>query len=152
MNRLTRYCDGLMETAWLAVIFITPVFFNIDSAVTFEVPKIMLMRSIVLVALAAWGVKLISAGGLRFERVAKPASLLQFFKIPLVLPVAALAAAYLISTLFSISPTVSLNGSLYRSRSVYTLISYVILFGVTPAGAPGGCQLRCGCLFCSAEI
>lgn len=133
MNRLTRYCDGLIETAWLAVIFVTPVFFNIDSSVTFEGPKIMLLRSIVLVALAAWGVKLISEGGWRFERLAKPASLGQFLRIPLVLPVALLLVAYLSSTLFSISPTTSLNGSLYRARSTYTLVSYVFLFVILAA-------------------
>ncbi len=133
MNRISRYCDGLMEAAWLAITFITPVFFNIDSSVTFEAPKIMLLRAIVLVALAAWGIKLISEGGIRFERIPRPDKPWQFFRIPLMLPAALMVLAYILSTIFSISPTISLIGSLYRSRSAYTLISYILLFAIIAA-------------------
>ena len=62
-NRLSRFADGIMEACWLLALIVTPLFFNIYSARVFEPDKISLLRSLALVTLAAWLIKLISQGG-----------------------------------------------------------------------------------------
>jgi hypothetical protein len=117
-----------MEASWLLALISVPLFFNPDAFRIFETNKIALFRSIVWVALTAWGIKGISLG------VRPPAfsdfkhSLKQVFQIPLAFPVAALALVFLISTLFSISPLTSLQGSFNRAEGALTLLSYLFFF------------------------
>ena len=67
-TKLSRYCEGVIETAWLAAVIVVPVFFNVYSSRIFEPDKITLLRTITLVILAAWIVKLLDEGGVRWER------------------------------------------------------------------------------------
>jgi len=123
-----------MEGAWLLGLVITPLFFNIFSSRVFEPDKITLMRSLALVALAAWLIKLISEGGLRFDAArSQHASLGGFMRVPLVLPVACLVLVYVIATVFSVAPTASLYGSYQRLQGTFTTFSYLTLFGVLAA-------------------
>ncbi len=62
-TKLSRYADGLMEAAWLAALIVVPLFFNIYSSRIFEPDKITLLRTLALVILAAWLVKLVEEGG-----------------------------------------------------------------------------------------
>jgi tetratricopeptide (TPR) repeat protein len=129
-NRLSRYCEGVMEAGWLLALMVTPLFFNVYSSRVFEPDKIALLRSLALLVLAAWLIKLIQEGGPRFEYL--PAerfkSLRGFFRLPLLLPVAALVAVYLIATFLSVSPSVSLFGSYQRLQGTFTTLSYVVMF------------------------
>ena len=130
-NRLSRTADVVMEAAWLLALVVTPLFFDIFSARVFEPDKITLLRSLALVALAAWLIKLISEGGPRFEAIrSQYASLSSFARIPLVIPVAALVAVYVIATVFSVSPYASLYGSYQRLQGTFTTFSYLTLFAV----------------------
>jgi tetratricopeptide (TPR) repeat protein len=119
-----------MEAGWLLAVIVTPLFFNIYSSRVFEPDKIALLRSLALIVLAAWLVKLIHERGPRFENI--PAentrSLTGFFRLPLIAPVSALAAVYIIATLLSISPQASLFGSYQRLQGTFTTFSYLILF------------------------
>lgn len=130
-NRLSRVCEGVMEGAWLLGLVVTPLFFNIFSSRVFEPDKITLMRSLALVALSAWLIKLISEGGFRFDAArSQHASLGGFLRVPLVLPVASLVLVYIIATVFSVAPTASLYGSYQRLQGTFTTFSYLTLFGV----------------------
>ena len=51
-----------MEAAWLAAVIIIPIFFNIYSSRIFEPDKITILRSLALLTLGAWVVKLIEEG------------------------------------------------------------------------------------------
>ena len=53
-----------MEAAWLAAVMLVPLFFNIYSSRIFEPDKLTLLRSLALVILAAWLVKLHRGGRL----------------------------------------------------------------------------------------
>src|SRR5258705_4049221 len=133
-NRLSRFAEGVMEAAWLLALVVTPLFFDIFSARVFEPDKITLLRSLALVALAAWLVKLISERGPRFDAVrSQYASMRGFLRVPLVIPVATLVVVYLIATLFSVSPNASLFGSYQRLQGTFTTFSYLILFAVLVA-------------------
>ena len=68
-NRLSRYCDGVIEAGWLLALVVTPLFFNVYSSRVFEPDKIALLRSLALIVLTAWLIKIIQEGGLRFENL-----------------------------------------------------------------------------------
>ncbi|MDD2696139.1 MAG: hypothetical protein PHD58_09460, partial [Anaerolineales bacterium] len=129
MTKLGRFADSLMELCWLAAVISVPAFFNVYSSRIFEPDKITLLRSITFVLLVAWLVKLAenwrSASG---EPAISLSKLKAFLKTPLVLPVLILTLAYLISTIFSVTPRVSLLGSYQRLQGFYTYLSYLVVF------------------------
>jgi hypothetical protein len=128
-TKLSKFCDGVMEAAWLAAVILVPIFYNIYSSRIFEPDKITLLRSIALITLAAWIVKLVEERGFRWEHLQPGESRLKFItKFPLLLPVVALAALYIISTLFSVTPRTSLWGSYQRLQGTYTTLSYIVIF------------------------
>ena len=128
-TKLSRYCEGIMEAAWLAAVVVVPVFFNIYSSRIFEPDKLTLLRTLALVILGAWLVKLIEEGRARWETLEKGASWPKFLmNTPLLGPVAALAIVYLLATVFSVSPRVSLLGSYQRLQGTYTMLSYMVVF------------------------
>ena len=53
-SKLSRYCEGLIEAAWLAAVIVIPLFFNVVSSRIFEPDKISILRTLALVILAAW--------------------------------------------------------------------------------------------------
>ena len=76
-TKLSRFCEGVMEAAWLAAIILVPVFFNIYSSRIFEPDKITLLRSLVLVILGAWLVKLVDDGGVAWDGLKPDGSKIQ---------------------------------------------------------------------------
>ena len=133
-NRLSRFADGIMEACWLLALIVTPLFFNIYSSRVFEPDKISLLRSLALVTLAAWLIKLISQGGPRFEASrSQYATLAGLYRAPLVAPLLALILVYLIATIFSVAPHASLFGSYQRLQGTFTTFSYLVLFAAIGA-------------------
>lgn len=133
-TKLSVFAAKVIEAGWLAAVVSVPLFFNIYTARTFEPDKITLMRSIVTVMVLAWLIKLLEEGGrLGAGEGRRPPwrqRLGQFLRSPMALPVAFIVLAYIISTLFSISPQVSLWGSYQRLQGTYTFVSYVIIFAL----------------------
>ena len=128
-TKLSRYSEGLIEAAWLVAVIVVPVFFNVYSSRIFEPDKITLLRTLVLVILAAWIIKLIEEGRIRWERLQPEESLFKtVIRTPLMLPVISLAILYIISSIFSISPATSFWGSYQRLQGTYTTFSYLIVF------------------------
>lgn len=130
LNKLSRYADGVMEAAWLAVVVLLPVFFNLYSSRIFEPDKIALFRSLALIILSAWLVKGIADRGLArtAEAQLQGPTWREILRIPLVLPALSLLVVTLVSTLFSITPGVSFWGSYQRLQGVYTTLAYLVLF------------------------
>ena len=126
--KLSRWCDGLLEAGWLAAVVTIPLFFNIHSDRVFEPDKLTLLRSIALVMVAAWLVKFIDQRGWQNLDWIKPKSESSIWRMPFVPFVFLLVIVYLISTLFSVSPTVSLLGSYQRLQGTYTTLSYIVIF------------------------
>jgi hypothetical protein len=141
-TKLSLLCEKIIEAGWLAVLILVPVFFNIYSARTFEPDKLTLMRSIALVMALAWLVKVAEVG---FGRVGAGGSgetkdaelpinagrgVRKLLDAPLFLPTLLLIFAYIVSTIFSISPTVSLWGSYQRLQGTYTAFSYIVIFAL----------------------
>lgn len=132
-SKLTAYCDGILEAAWLAAVIVTPVFYNIYSSRIFEPDKATLLRSLALVILAAWLVKPVTQPGLAKIREStlggRPLSNWKdWVRFPLLGPVAAYFLVYLIATLFSVSPRISFWGSYQRLQGTYTALAYLAVF------------------------
>ena len=62
-SKISRLCEAIIEAGWLAALIIVPVFFNVYSSRVFEPDKISLLRSIALVMIGAWLIKLFDGGG-----------------------------------------------------------------------------------------
>ncbi len=128
-TKLARYCDGLIEAAWIAALILVPLFFNIYSSRIFEPDKIAILRSLALIITAAWIVKIVDQGGLGWEKLGDGKSRIRsIFEIPIVPTVLAIAIVYLVATLFSVTPRVSLLGSYQRLQGTYTTLSYLVIF------------------------
>ena len=133
-TKLSRYAEGVMEAAWLAAIIVVPLFFNVYSSRIFEPDKIALLRTLALLILGAWVVKLVSEGGIHRDGALTGADWWKnLLKTPLVLPVAALVVVYLVSTAFSVAPRISFWGSYQRLQGTYTTLSYLVIFGAIAA-------------------
>lgn len=144
-SRLGAFCSKFIEAGWLAAIILAPLFFNIYSSRVFEPDKIALVRSLSLVMIVTWLV--LRAETLRVrsprqnEKSGVPTGFLPRLRKklvdwasaasqsnPLTLPVLFLIGVYLVSTLASVQPTVSILGSYQRMQGLYTLLSYIVIF------------------------
>jgi tetratricopeptide (TPR) repeat protein len=128
-TKLSRFCLGVMEAAWLAAISVIPIFFNIYSSRIFEPDKITILRSLALLTLAAWAIKLVDEGGIKWKAQTGSTSLFKYlWNYPLIAPVIGIVIVYSISTIFSVTPSTSFFGSYQRLQGTYTTFSYLIIF------------------------
>ncbi|MCA9943698.1 MAG: peptidylprolyl isomerase [Anaerolineales bacterium] len=141
-TKLSRWCDGLIEVGWLFVVIAVPLFFNIHSDRVFEPDKLTLMRSIAVLMGAAWLVKFVDlrlwtqAARLRWRAEDS------FWRMPFLLIVTLLALVYIISSIFSVTPSVSWAGSYQRLQGTYTTLSYIVIFSTTIATMRRRTQVR----------
>ena len=127
-TKLSRYAEGVMEASWLAAMVMTPLFFNKYSSRIFEPDKATLLRTLALIMLLAWCVKLIDQAFSNKKRPSEKIRLQSILKTPMVLPVASLAIAYLFATIFSVTPRISFWGSYQRLQGLYTTFAYIVVF------------------------
>jgi O-antigen ligase len=128
-TKLGLFCDKIIEAGWLAAAIVTPLFFNWYSNRVFEAGKVALLRSITLVMLAAWLIKVVETR-LPGEKQNGKISL-ALLRIPLVIPTLILVGVYILATITSISPYVSFWGSYERWQGTYTTLSYMAIFLLT---------------------
>lgn len=130
-NKLDAWCSAALEAGWLAALVVAPMFFNVFSSRVFEPDKISLVRSIALFMLLVWLVKATNSGQLWLPAYANNANtangIRHWWRIPFVLPVLLLVAAYAFSTTFSVARFVSWWGSYQRLQGSYTYLSYLII-------------------------
>ncbi|MYC93330.1 MAG: hypothetical protein F4X14_00020 [Caldilineaceae bacterium SB0661_bin_32] len=160
-TKIQHYCESVIEAGWLAALIVAPLFFNTYSSRVFEPDKISLIRSISLVMLLAYLVKILDGGRIWLpaggggppagnqavaasegSQAAFEWRLGSLWKQPLLLPFALLALSYAISTLLSISPSVSWWGSYHRLQGAYTYAGYLIIAVLTAAHLRQPSQLR----------
>jgi tetratricopeptide (TPR) repeat protein/O-antigen ligase len=122
-STLSIWAAALAESSWLAALVAVPIFYNVYSHETFEPDKIFLLRSLTALTLAAAIVWCVDSGRAALTVAARP-----LWQVPLVKPVCALTAIYLLSTVCSIAPQRSVWGSYLRAQGAYTWLSYVIIF------------------------
>ncbi|GIW08180.1 MAG: hypothetical protein KatS3mg060_2985 [Dehalococcoidia bacterium] len=131
-TRFAAYLDRLLEASWLMVAVVVPLFFDVFSSRVFEPDKLTAFRGIMIFALAVWLLR-------ELEMPGAPASLprrwLDGFKAnPLAVPVAILALSYVIATVFSVQPMVSIFGSYQRLQGTLNNFLYFALFFLVATG------------------
>ena len=150
-TKLDFWCESIIEAGWLAALIVAPMFFNVFSSRVFEPDKISLVRSIALVMLLAWLVKLANGGYAwlpAYDASATGASAppaenqKNYWRNPFIVPVILLILAYFISTVFSVARYVSWFGSYQRLQGTYSFLSYVIIAILTAAHLRRPEQLR----------
>jgi len=137
-TKLSVFCDQVLEAGWLLAVIVAPLFFNIYSSRVFEPDKLSLVRSIALVMIVAWLIKVMDGSAWESTRTVaneergstgEPVGLWQRIShTPFVLPTILLIGAYILSTLLSVAPHISLWGSYVRLQGTYTTFSYIIIF------------------------
>ena len=156
-TKLDAWCEAVIEAGWLAALVVAPLFFNVFSSRVFEPDKISLVRSIALMMVLAWLIKIAnggylwmppynadSANGAAHEStpVAWGAIWQKIWRNPFFIPVVLLVIAYLISTVFSLARFVSWFGSYQRLQGTYSFLSYVTIATLTAAHLRRPEQLR----------
>lgn len=153
-SKIQAWCEGIIEAGWLAALIVAPLFFNVYSSRVFEPDKISLVRSIALVMLLAYLVKLADGGQAWLpahsatDRETATTAVdgtpwyRRLWRAPFLLPVLLLVMAYIISTILSVAPTVSWWGSYQRLQGTYSFLSYVIIALLTAAHLRQPEQLR----------
>jgi tetratricopeptide (TPR) repeat protein len=121
-TKLSAFCDKVLEMGWTLAVVITPLFFNVYSSRVFEPDKLTTLRTLALIMAAAWFVKLIE------ERTNGQREIGFTWRTPLVFPTMFMVAVYLISTILSVTPYVSLFGSYQRLQGTYTTLAYIVVF------------------------
>ena len=150
-TKLDHWCEAVIEAGWLAALVVAPMFFNVFSSRVFEPDKISLVRSIALMMLLAWVIKIANGGyfwlpahgadNSSSDQASAP-QLRNVWRNPFALPVILLILAYLISTMFSLATFVSWFGSYQRLQGTYSFLSYVIIAILTAAHLRRPEQLR----------
>nr|MBC7244575.1 tetratricopeptide repeat protein [Chloroflexota bacterium] len=137
-TKLSVFCDKVLEAGWLLAVILAPLFFNIHSSRVFEPDKLSLVRSIALVMIIAWLIKVMDGSawgstrttvtGEKSHTTEQVGLWQRISRIPFVLPTILLIGAYVLSTLLSIAPRISLWGSYVRLQGTYTTFSYIVIF------------------------
>ena len=150
------WCEAVIEAGWLAALVLTPLFFNLYSSQVIEPDKTVLVRLIAAIMLVVWLVKGVASGkwwrpagasrgpaaAQRRAATVKAAWWRPLWRIPLLFPVLLLVLAYLLSTWFSLAPSLSWWGSYERLQGTYTFLNYIIIFLLTAAHLRSPTQIR----------
>lgn len=133
-TKLGALCDKILEAGWLAAIITVPTFFNIHSSRIYEPDKLTFLRSVAVFMAAIWLIRLVEQGGARVPRGRDGSEQLDVGALikstPLVLPTLLLVGVYLLTTITSVVPRVSLWGSYQRLQGTYTTLSYIVVFAI----------------------
>jgi tetratricopeptide (TPR) repeat protein len=133
ISKLSNWCDNVLEASWLTAVVAIPLFFNIHSSRVFEPDKLTLLRSIALVMIAVWLVKFIDQQGWRNLGRLHWQGEQSLWRVPFALPVLLVVLAYLVSSIFSMTPAASWLGSYQRLQGTYTTFSYITVFALMAA-------------------
>jgi tetratricopeptide (TPR) repeat protein len=123
---IMRWANSIIEGGWLLALVFTPYFFNLLTARHFEPDKAMVLRTLVLVMLAAWAIKTFERLSILHEQPAWRA----WWRAPLAIPALLFAAGFILATITSVQPITSWWGSYQRGQGTYTNLSYLALFAL----------------------
>lgn len=114
---MIKICNRIIEFAFYALFFLTPLVFTSDTYELFEFPKMWLVFALTLLITASWAIKMVLEGRIAIQRS------------PLDIPIALFLLSQIISTIFSLDIHVSMWG--YYSRfngGLFSILAYIFLY------------------------
>ncbi|MFP3896401.1 MAG: O-antigen ligase family protein [Anaerolineales bacterium] len=125
-TKVSTFCDKVIEAGWLLALIVVPLFFNVYSSRVFEPDKLSLLRTIATLMAVAWLIRW--AEETLGQRNAPEKDSVRLWGMPLVLPTTLLSLVYVLTTITSVIPRISLWGSYQRFQGTYTTLSYIVIF------------------------
>ena len=129
------WSEALLEAGWLSAAVVTPLVFSSYSPRAFASAKIIFIQCLAIFMLLVW---VAHQAEQRFrpqaDRVPSPQppqSRTAWLTSPLILPALYLALVYVVTSLTSIAPRLSVWGSYQRLEGGYTALSYIVIFLLT---------------------
>lgn len=131
MSKIGHFCESFLETCWLSALVLSAFFMNIYTQRMFEPDKAALIRSIAILMIVTWLIKLLETRNLVI-RDQKTENLNHYswnsIINSLMLPAGLFIFSYLISSALSVLPNNSFWGSYDRMEGLYTNLSYFVIF------------------------
>src|SRR3989304_9735444 len=118
-KKITFYCDKLIIGLLLASVIIIPLFFDIRLYSVFDLSKVMALYLLTIAILVVWSVTLIFKHDFKFSHTAIDISLLAFIFV------------FVISSIMSINPIMSLFGTYKRFEGLTATLCYILIFYAT---------------------
>jgi O-antigen ligase/cytochrome c-type biogenesis protein CcmH/NrfG len=124
-----------MEVLWLAAAVAVPLAINPWGTNSFELPKVLLLRSLVILLI-------VLAVGRALEGRAQPPAPGRRRAAALMVPALGVGLAAALATLFSVDPRTSLWGSYGRQQGLLAIVAYLLLFLLAATGLRSRRQVR----------
>lgn len=156
----TTWIDRCLEFLWLAAIFLVPLIFLPNIETTFELAKVVIFRVMVLLMAMLWAAKILTTERVKIATLKTHDTALfgkreNFMKRRgLMLCLAFFVWWYLVATILSVAPNLSVWGWYPRFQGLFTFGCYVLFGAVLFFNFKGGKQLErlMTAIFCSTAI
>jgi len=122
-SSLQYFAEKLLESGWLIALIITPIFFNLQTLRIFEEEKALVLRSLAVFLCLVAAILLLEQ---RMKSLLH--QLRSVWRLPLVRWCLLTGALYLLSTAWSIAPSLSFWGTYVRRQGTLTNLSYMAFF------------------------
>lgn len=132
-SKIIKFCDYLIESGLLAIIFFVPIIFDF-TALSYNVVdlyKAIVFRIILIFILLAWSAKVFLAGRLSYRGSSKIFLFTGF-----------LLLSFFISSIFSLNPSQSFWGNFFRQQGFYNYFHYLLFFSLLILNIDGFKQIR----------
>lgn len=116
---ISRYCEKLIISFLIATVVIVPLFFDIRLYSVFDLSKVSVLYLLTTVILSLWTILVACRRNFTFSPTA------------IDIPILAYLGIFIIASIFSINPLISLFGTYKRFEGLTATVSYLFLFYVT---------------------
>ena len=116
LKNIPIYCDKVIVGLLLATVITVPLFFDIRLYSVFDLSKVMALYLLTIAILVVWSIALVFKHGFKFSHTA------------IDIPTLAYIFIFIISSIISINPIMSLFGTYKRFEGLTATLCYILLF------------------------
>ncbi len=118
-ENITFYSDKLIVGLLLVVVVTVPLFFDIRLYSVFDLSKVMALYLLTIAILVVWSIALVFKHGFKFSHTA------------IDIPILAYIFIFIVSSIISINPIMSLFGTYKRFEGLTATLCYILIFYTT---------------------
>ena len=119
LKNIPIYCDKVIVGLLLATVITVPLFFDIRLYSVFDLSKVMALYLLTIAILVVWLIALVFKHGFKFSHTA------------IDIPILAYIFIFIISSIISINPIMSLFGTYKRFEGLTETLCYILIFYAT---------------------